>query len=101
MGNYTKREREFIAWFSKQSNRWWDAYFEYEGRRTQDWYKAMIKAKSWFNSTLKGLKAKGELKYVPFVSGKFPEEFYWFHPGFENSGEVQAVIMVEPKQKIL
>lgn len=94
----SKKEREWIDWYEKGSDYWWNAYYEYEGRRR------VVRAsrfgseteKSWFNSVLKSLKKKGMFDYVPFV---FDDSIIkWVHPGFKNQGfvaETQEVNMLE------
>lgn len=78
-----KRQAEWILWFEKGSNNWWEAFYESESRTSKN--KGLLSPKTWFNKTLKGLKGKGLFINVPFAFESF-NGLYWAHPLFENDG---------------
>ena len=86
----TKKEYEWITWFMKGSNEWWDAHFEYSHRKIHKRFIQMEKkastlvqstAKSWFNKVLGMLQRKDLMLHVPFIWDGIP----WIHPGVEGT----------------
>ena len=101
----SKREFEWVTWYQKGSNNWWNAFYEYEHRKRK--MGSDERAKSWFNSVLKGLKARGLFQHVPFAFIGHGG-VNWVHPGFENSGFKAEVMekdlpayLLESKQPII
>lgn len=93
----SKKQFEWVTWFTKGTDDWWEAYGQYEARRASkrtfnDTY--YLSAKTWFNKVLLSLHKRDLFTYVPFAWTK--EEgipFVWKHPGFPDSSELEAITL--------
>lgn len=75
----SKKERELIDFLQTGSSDWSQAFYQYKQRRKAKFFPS--KNRSWFNTTLKKLKAKGLFTEVPFVLNGLE----WFNPGIKGS----------------
>lgn len=74
---------EVIRFLETGSNNFWDAYYNYEGRKKRT-YRPTKTITSWFNRIIKSLHKKGLFKEVPFVL--FSNNIYiWINPGINAS----------------
>lgn len=89
----SKKESEWIRWYQKGSNNFWEAFYEYQARKQS--VRPSLKAQTWFNSVLKGLKEKGLFQFVPYAFYSFYGIGGWAHPGFESSGQFKAEVLKE------
>lgn len=89
----SKKESEWVRWYEKGSNNFWEAFYEYEGRKK--YIRQSRKALTWFNVVLKGLKDKGLFGFVPHAFYAGLGGIYWVHPGFENSGDFKAEVLTK------
>lgn len=93
--NLSKREAEWVKWFETGSDHWQEAFAQYKARRIAKRWSPQyeVRAKTWFNKTVKSLKRKGLFLNCPYafisVSG-----ICWKHPGFENSGFVAETVQL-------
>jgi hypothetical protein len=80
----SKREKEVIEFIQTGSDRFWEAYFLYTGRKIRMDRSSMTMA-TWFNSVLKGLHQKGIFKEIPFAHRMPDGKYLWANPGINAS----------------
>ena len=82
----SKRELEVIRFLQTGSNSFWDAYYNYEGRK-QRLNRPTWTIATWFNKTIKGLHLKELFLEIPFVYHSVnatwgnSNGFVWQNPG--------------------
>ena len=81
----SKKQKEWVSWYERGTDDWWEAYYEYPARRRRNKNTDMKLEKTWFNKVLRTLKKMGLFMNVPeaFVS---TYGICWKHPGFANDG---------------
>jgi len=79
----SKKQAEWIKWYQLGENSWWNAFYQYKGRRRKGG--DPIREKTWFNSVLKSIQKKGLFIGVTFAFIS-THGIQWQHPGFANDG---------------
>lgn len=79
----TKKQDEVIAFLETGSNKFWDAYYNYNGRKKRT-NRPTLTISSWFNKTIKSMHEKGLFKEIPFVL-HYNGLFIWQNPGVNAS----------------
>lgn len=85
----TKKEYEVIRFLQTGSNNFWDAYYNYEGRKKRI-DRPMWTIVTWFNKVVKCLHTRKLFLEVPFIyhsinatwAGK--HGFVWINPGLNG-----------------
>lgn len=80
----SKKETEVVAFLETGSNNFWEAYYNYEGRRKR-FDRPTLTTATWFNKVIASLHKHDIFKEIPFVLSYQKSMFIWQNPGINAS----------------
>jgi hypothetical protein len=80
----SKKETEVVQFLETGSNNFWDAYYNYEGRKKR-LDRPTLTTATWFNKVIASLHRHDIFKEIPFVLRFQNNMFIWQNPGINAS----------------
>jgi hypothetical protein len=80
----SKKETEVVDFLETGSNNFWEAYYNYEGRKKR-LDRPTLTTATWFNKVIRSLHRRDIFKEIPFILRYHGGLFIWQNPGINAS----------------